>query len=81
MMTIKLFTDFHITHFALYGLGMVLFFSVPLLVYEAIIEKSKDLLLLTKIKPAKRAFVYGFCALMLWVFAPLLSQVFIYFQF
>jgi alginate O-acetyltransferase complex protein AlgI len=81
MMTFKLFTDFRITHFALYGFGMLFFFGAPLLTYEAIIEKSKDMVLLTKIKFGYRALLYGYCVIMLWIFAPLLSQVFIYFQF
>jgi alginate O-acetyltransferase complex protein AlgI len=81
MMTIKLFTDFRITTFALYGLGMVLFFSIPLFVYEVAIEKTKDLLWLTKREWGTKLATYGLIAIMLWVFTPLIAQVFIYFQF
>jgi alginate O-acetyltransferase complex protein AlgI len=74
-------TNFQITHFALYGLGMLTFFSVPLLIYEAFIEKRKDLLFIPKVQWVYQAGIYSFIALMLIVFPPLLTQTFIYFQF
>jgi alginate O-acetyltransferase complex protein AlgI len=76
-----LVSNFKVTNFALYGAAMVLFFSGPLIIYEAFLEKTKDLLFLTKTSWLYQAGVYSFIALMIWIFPPLLSQIFIYFQF
>lgn len=81
MMTTKLFTDFRITDFTLYGLGMLLFFAAPLFLYEAIIEKTKNLVWISTKEWLPKFFAYGYVTTMLLVFTPLLAQVFIYFQF
>ncbi len=66
---------------AVYGLGVLAFFVLPLLLLELWLERRRDLTaLLTAPWPA-RATVYAYCALMLWYFPPEASHEFIYFQF
>jgi len=76
-----LFTNFKITPFALYGCGMVLFFAGPLFLYEAYIEKCKNLLLIPQSNPLLQIGIYSYQSFMLLIFPPLIAQTFIYFQF
>jgi D-alanyl-lipoteichoic acid acyltransferase DltB (MBOAT superfamily) len=81
MMCIDLFTDFRVTPFALYSFGMVILFGAPLLIHDLVVEKNKDLLCIVKGHYLWRVLAYSYVMIMLWVFTPLLAQVFIYFQF
>lgn len=69
------------TAFAQYGAAMLAFFAGPLLVYEWLVYRADDMLLLIRRPPWQRLAVYGYCCVMLTVFPPLMQQVFIYFQF
>lgn len=81
LMTAKLFTDFRVTELTLYGLSMMFFFAGPMLALEIWTEKSKDLLILLRVKRRVRAIAYIYMIGMIWVFPPLIHQDFIYFQF
>jgi alginate O-acetyltransferase complex protein AlgI len=80
-MIFVLFTQFKITPFALYGFGMILFFAGPLFLYEALIEKCKNLLFIPQSNMFLQVGVYSYQSLMLMIFPPLIAQTFIYFQF
>lgn len=75
------FTDFQITDLTKYTLAMMFFFVAPLMCYEYFTEKKNDLLLLLNIDMRLRVAAYTYMAIMLWVFPPLQTQDFIYFQF
>lgn len=70
-----------LTDYALYGAAMILFFAGPLMVYEWHVYRSGDMLLALRKSSGQRVAAYGYCALMLLAFPPLVQQVFIYFQF
>lgn len=76
-----IFSDLTFTSFFYYAAGMLLFFVTPLMVLEYWIEKSGDLLKVVHSHWILRTTIYAYFALMIWVFPPLASQVFIYFQF
>ncbi len=80
-MIILLLTNFEITNFVLYSVGMIIFFAGPLMALEYWIEKSGDLLVIVNSNVILRLCIYLYFILMIWVFPPLTSQVFIYFQF
>jgi D-alanyl-lipoteichoic acid acyltransferase DltB (MBOAT superfamily) len=80
-MLARIGTDFRWTPLASSSFAMILFFAGPLMAYEFWLEKRQDLLSLTKVNWRWRGLVYSYCALMLWVFPPPVSNVFIYFQF
>ncbi|HEY6188753.1 MAG TPA: MBOAT family O-acyltransferase [Pyrinomonadaceae bacterium] len=77
----RMATDFRMTPLASSALAMIVFFAGPLVVYEFWLERKQDLLRLTGTHWWVRAAAYSYCALMLWFFAPPVSNVFIYFQF
>jgi hypothetical protein len=88
-----IFTDFRITEIALGTFGIVLFYAGPLVVYEAWIQKHEDPFDLsalqaqfthqqwTRAQWAPRVAAYGYCILMMALFAPIETNEFIYFQF
>ena len=80
MMYLILF-DYEITNFAIYSLCMILFFVMPLFLFEIFIEKSGDLLKLIKMNWIVRAIIYTYIIFMMVIFTPLQQQDFIYFQF
>jgi D-alanyl-lipoteichoic acid acyltransferase DltB (MBOAT superfamily) len=73
--------DFHWTPFVTSAFAMILFFAGPLVIYEFWLERRQDLLSLVRIDWRVRALAYSYCAVMLLFFPPLVSNVFIYFQF
>ena len=77
----RIITDFRITPFALYGAGMMVFYVLPFILIEFVIERNNDMLYLLKANWLKCSTFYTYCILMLWVFPPLIPQIFIYFQF
>jgi D-alanyl-lipoteichoic acid acyltransferase DltB (MBOAT superfamily) len=77
----RMATDFRLTPLAASALSMIVFYAGPLVLYEFWLERKQDLLRLTEVRWPVRAAVYSYCALMLWFFPPLVSNVFIYFQF
>jgi alginate O-acetyltransferase complex protein AlgI len=64
-----------------YGVSLLAFFVVPLMVYEWRVERKAQLLYLLEAKLVEKLVVLGYCVMMLIVFPPLARQVFIYFQF
>lgn len=80
-MLTRLIMDFHFTEFTWYALGMIAFFTGPLIIFEYILEKSGDLLLILKVNWLARGSVYSYLIIMVWIFPPLINQEFIYFQF
>ncbi|HEX8145214.1 MAG TPA: MBOAT family O-acyltransferase [Pyrinomonadaceae bacterium] len=77
----RMATDFRLTPLAASALAMIIFYAGPLVLYEFWLERKQDLLRLTETRWWVRAAAYSYCALMLWFFAPPVSNVFIYFQF
>lgn len=59
----------------------MVFYVLPLILYEAWLERRGDLLALLKTGWWVRGLVYGYCLLMLWFFPALGHYEFIYFQF
>jgi D-alanyl-lipoteichoic acid acyltransferase DltB (MBOAT superfamily) len=80
-MLARMATDFRMTPLASSALAMIAFYAGPLVLYELWLERKQDLLRLTETRWWVRAAAYSYCALMLWFFAPPVSNVFIYFQF
>ncbi|MES9970952.1 MAG: MBOAT family protein [Candidatus Thiodiazotropha sp.] len=77
----QLFQSFSMTEFSLYSLGMLIFFALPIIVLELIIERSGDMLYVLKTHWLVQAAIYSYFIFMLIIFPPLTPQVFIYFQF
>jgi len=77
----RILFDFHVSSLSLSMLAMIVFYVVPLMIYEVWLERRPDLLELTRINWAVRAVAYSYCVLMLFFFPPPVSNVFIYFQF
>jgi alginate O-acetyltransferase complex protein AlgI len=77
----RLFTAYQPTDFGLYGIGMMLFLAVPLLIYEWFVYRANDMLMLFSRPAWQRYLVYVYLVLMIAVMPPLAQQVFIYFQF
>ncbi len=77
----RLTNDWRWTAFATQSLGMVALLAVPLLIYEAWVERRSNLLALTRTSWMARAFVYLVIVIALVCLAPERSSEFIYFQF
>ncbi|MCU7931863.1 MAG: MBOAT family protein [Candidatus Thiodiazotropha sp. (ex Codakia rugifera)] len=77
----QLFHSFTMTDFSLYSLGMLIFFALPILVLELIIERSGDMLYVLSRHWLIQGLIYSYFIFMLIIFPPLTPQVFIYFQF
>lgn len=60
---------------------MTLFYALPLMVYEWSLLRSNDLDKLVKVAWPVRAAAYGYIALMIVFFHPVVKHEFIYFQF
>ncbi|MGL4513911.1 MAG: MBOAT family O-acyltransferase [Lacipirellulaceae bacterium] len=63
------------------GLGLMAFFALPLLLYEAWVERRGEMLAVLRVAWPWRAALYAYFVLMMLYFAPPLPSVFIYFQF
>jgi alginate O-acetyltransferase complex protein AlgI len=74
-------TDFRATPFAVSSLAMIAFYAGPLMAYELWLESKQELLELTRVNWVLRGCAYSYCVIMLWLFPPPVSNVFIYFQF
>jgi len=72
---------YQFSDFSLYILGMLAFFSLPMLVLEQRIERSGNMLYVLGLRWPIRAALYSYFVFMLMVFPPLTPQVFVYFQF
>jgi alginate O-acetyltransferase complex protein AlgI len=68
-------------NYLLYGVSLLAFFVLPLMIYEWRVERKAQLLYLLEAKLIEKLVVLGYCVMMLVVFPPLARQVFIYFQF
>ncbi len=77
----QVFTNFHLTPFASSALALLLFYVLPLLLFEAWLERSGDLLRVLKVHWLLRAAFYGYLVVMLWFFPSPTQYEFVYFQF
>jgi D-alanyl-lipoteichoic acid acyltransferase DltB (MBOAT superfamily) len=73
--------DFSPTPFSVFALTMLAFFALPLLAYEAWLERHDNQLVILSRSLWLQALVMFYCIFMLLVFPPLQRQAFIYFQF
>lgn len=73
--------DFRATPFAWFGLGMLAFVALPLLAYEAWLERHQNQLVILERGVWLQSAVLLYFLLMLIVFPPIQRQAFIYFQF
>ena len=60
---------------------LLLFYSLPVVLFELYQERTGDLLAITKFRPWHRGVAYGFLLTILATFYAVRSQEFIYFQF
>ncbi len=74
-------TSLQWTSYTSYALLNILFFAIPLLIFEYWTEKTGDLLILCRSNSLVQAVCYSYMTFMLIIFPPLQKQVFIYFQF
>lgn len=77
----RLFSSFTMTPFVIGSASMIIFYVLPLLIFEFWLERKSDLLALLKTHWWVRGLVYGYFILMLWFFPALGQYEFIYFQF
>ena len=77
----QMFTDLRVTPLTTYALATIAFFVGPAMLFECWIERSQDILHLTRAALLLRAGAYSYIALMMLVFHPTLNYEFIYFQF
>lgn len=77
----RLFTNFEITPLVISSVAMMIFYILPLVLYELWLERQGDLLALLRTRWWVRGLVYGYCILMLWFFPAMGQHEFIYFQF
>lgn len=80
-MLMALFGSYALSEFSTYILGMLAFFALPMLILEARIERSGNMLCVMSEHWSIRASVYCYFFFMLVIFPPLTPQVFVYFQF
>lgn len=76
-----IFTQHEMTSLARYGLGMITFFCLPLMVYEIWLDQSHSLRRLETVRWGWRAAAYCYIVFMIIVFPPPVFGQFIYFQF
>jgi hypothetical protein len=81
IMLVQIVTNFNVTGLSIYGVSMIAFFVVPMLVLELWTEKTGNLLVLLNASWVTRLVVYLYFIFMMIIFPPLVSQEFIYFQF
>ena len=74
-------TDFAVTPLARVIFESMLFYAVPLLIFEAWVERRQDLDVLVRGRWGLRAAVYSYCLMMMIFFPPPSIHEFIYFQF
>ena len=74
-------TNHQVTAFTEYGFGLILFYVLPLMMYELWLSVRNDLDRLVKVFWPVRAAVYSYMALMIVFFHPVVKHEFIYFQF
>lgn len=80
-MLVLIFTQQELTPLSHYGLGMLAFFCLPLMVYEVWLDQKHTLRRLETVSWGWRATVYCYFVFMLIVFPPPVFGQFIYFQF
>lgn len=76
-----IFTQQGMTSLARYGLGMIAFFCLPLMIYEIWLEQSHTLRRLESVHWGWRSAVYCYIVFMIIVLPPPVFGQFIYFQF
>ena len=81
LMTTILFTDFTITTFTQYAFVSILFFTMPLLLFELWIEKKHNLEYLVENRGVLQTACLSSVILLMVIFVPVKKQIFIYFQF
>jgi alginate O-acetyltransferase complex protein AlgI len=80
-MLYNLFSNFSITSFSIAGLGMIVFYAGPLILYELWLHRKGRSFEPTRTHWAFNTLATSFCLIMLIVFAAPESREFIYFQF
>ena len=70
-----------LTDFSWYAIAYLTIFAVPMIVYEIWLEAKKNQLALVNSHWIPQGVIYAYMLIMLMSFAPLVPQVFIYFQF
>ena len=80
-MGVQLLTNFQITPLVTSSVAMIIFYVLPLVMYEIWLERQGNLLALLRTRWWVRGMVYGYCILMLWFFPAMGQHEFIYFQF
>jgi D-alanyl-lipoteichoic acid acyltransferase DltB (MBOAT superfamily) len=81
LMFARIGTDFTVTPLARVIAQSMVFYAVPLLLFEAWVERRQDLDALVRGRWGWRAAVYAYCSMMLVFFPPPSIHEFIYFQF
>jgi len=77
----SLFGSYEVSSVTMLGFGLLAFFALPMLLYEAWVERRGDLFAITTVHWTYRVVLYSVIAfLLLWFPAPVPSE-FIYFQF
>jgi len=74
-------SDFRITSAALSMAALILFYTLPLMVFEYWVEFQGEMTAILELRPTFRTVVYAYCAFMLIVFPAAVAHEFIYFQF
>ena len=77
----KIVFDFTPTPLSLYGMGLLAFYFLPLMLYETILYLKKDQLAILRTNWVCQASVQIYVLLMLMIFPPMIYSEFIYFQF
>jgi hypothetical protein len=77
----RIFADFHASPLTTYALVSIVFYAGPLMLFEYWLEKSQDMLRLTRVSWLLRSCVYSYMAVMILLFHPTINYEFIYFQF
>jgi len=80
-MLYNLFSNFSITSFSIAGLGMIVFYAGPLILYELWLHQKGQSFQPTRTHWAFNTLATSYCLIMLVVFAAPESREFIYFQF
>jgi alginate O-acetyltransferase complex protein AlgI len=74
-------TDFRITGTAVSMTALIVFYTLPLMIYEYWVEFRDEMTAILNCDPSIRAAIYAYCAFMLIIFPAPVGHEFIYFQF
>ena len=78
----RIFTDWTIGKYTLYGIATILFYAGPMMLFEYwIFTKKNKMLMLLEESWIKRTLIYSYFIIMIWFFSSEDTGEFIYFQF